>query len=250
MWIALLWGVIALAIPAYQAAIFNLDIGAVYIINTTVSVFVAAMFYLIAYWFVLLLTNVSSSLYKTNIDDYLDIFQVFLVASFLVFYCEALALPDWSIYEGFFNWYLILVATYYGIAFFRYNREIKPSFAGKPLLNVEREGIKTNLLLFSMLVVVLFGFQWYRVTSLKSGLYTEALNVLNTNSKINIELGSELDFSTIVVGNIENGFGWLRFNVKGNNKNLVVRVEGKAIAGIWTVSRLIVKKPKEQIQII
>jgi|GEM_PF-3689892 len=240
------------AIPIYQSFVFGLYVDIYLLLRVILSLAVSVGFYAIAYGFLKLMSQLSLALYKTDIDNFLFVLQVFLIASFFIFYWEALALPDWKVYDGVFNAYLVLLATYYGIGSYSYKRKFIPSLSSTKKDGVDKKSTKSIIKALSTLIVVialLFSFQLHRIHGLKSELYEKAVLELKVNQTVFEELGRDLSFSTVVTGKVKGDYGRLHFNLVSQGKTLIVNVKGKAVNGNWIITHLALMTPNKTIQL-
>ncbi|MBT1450570.1 hypothetical protein KJ365_06715 [Glaciecola sp. XM2] len=202
---------LGIAIPIYQALCFDLQVDLNLLLRVILSLIVAIGFYSCAFGVSKFMSQLSLAMYKSNIDNFLSILQVLIVASSVVFYWESITLPDWSTYDGVFNSHLILFATYYGIAFYCFRRKFVPSFK-----NVNEEGDSKNsesigksLVILSAIIVLLFAIQLQKIDGLKSELYLKSVKDVQVNQIVLDELGSNFEFSFVVTGKISNDYGRL-----------------------------------------
>ena len=249
--LALLIG-IGVLIPIYQSFIFGVDINFNLFLRILLSLVVSACFYAIAYCFSMLMSKLSLALYSANIDNFLSILQVFLIASFFIFYWEAFALPDWKSYDSIFNTQLVLFATYYGVGFYCNERRFIPSFASRQNEIVEQkpsESIAQPLLTLIVVVVLLFGLKLHNIESLKSELYEKAKQELKVSQPVLDQFGFSPRLSAVVAGKVEGNYGRLRFNLTGQGITSIVEVEGKIVEGDWVITHLALVSPTKTLQL-
>jgi len=243
---------LGIVIPIYQALCFDLEVDMNLLLRVILSLIVATGFYSCAFGVSKLMSQLSLVMYKTNIDNFLSILQVFIVASSVVFYWESITLPDWNTYDGVFNSHLILFATYYGIAFYCFRRKFFPSFK-----NVNEEGDSKNsesvgksLVILSAIIALLFAVKLQKIYVLKSELYLESARNIQVNQVVLDELGSNFEFSFVIKGKISNDYGRLGFNLIGQKKTLFVSVEGKTLNGNWNITSLTLSSPTKIVSLL
>ena len=262
-WIILLLVGLSLTLPFYQAWVYKLPISGAMIMYALISLASIPLGYLLAYLFIQIINkmahhfNIKDNEAKVNNTKDIDaIFSLFILAFsglFLILYLESFQLPDWLLYQSLFNHGLIMVGLYYGIGNCCFYQTIKPYFLIKNSPNIDKPttshliyAVAINLVIGMFMVILYFEAS----TNLKAELYQLSINNIKTHAQISQVFGQDYQFSNMIKGEIGPQYGYLRYNLVGNDTLVVVEARGQLVDNNWQVTDLTLSSPSESIHII
>lgn len=262
-WIILLLVGLSLSLPFYQAWVYKLPISGAMVMYALISLVSIPLGYLLAYLFIQIINkmahhfNIKDTEAKDNNTKDTDaIFSLFILAFlglFLILYIDSFQLPDWLLYQSLFNHGLIMVGLYYGIGNCCFHQTLKPYFLIKNSLNIEKPTI--SHLIYAVTINLVIGMfmailHFKASTNLKAELYQLSINEIKTSTQIPQALGQDYQFSNMIKGEIGSQYGYLRYNLVGNDTLVMVEARGQLVDNNWQVTDLTLSSPSKSIHII